>query len=88
MDILTLVIIIALIGIANIGLLLWMKFGATSDTSVNINKSILKFLTDIGAGYPSQSNVHPANHGVQPHQTMGIRPNTYPGVSCRRYNLT
>ena len=47
MDILTLVIIIALIGIGNIGLLLWMKFGATSDTSVNINKSILKFQTSI-----------------------------------------
>ena len=47
MDILTLVIIIALIGIANIGLLLWMKFGATSDTGVNINKSILKFQTSI-----------------------------------------
>ena len=47
MDILTLIIIIVLIGIGNIGLLLWMKFGTTSDTSVNINKSILKFQTSI-----------------------------------------
>ena len=47
MDILTLSIIIVLIGIGNIGLLLWMRFGPTSDSSANINKSIIKFQTSI-----------------------------------------
>ena len=47
MDILTLFIIIALIGIGNIGLLLWMRFGPTSGSSANINQSILKFQTSI-----------------------------------------
>ena len=47
MDTLTLFIIITLIGIANIGLLLWIKFGPTADSSTKINKSILKFQTSI-----------------------------------------
>ena len=47
MDTLTLFIIITLIGIANIGLLLWIKFGPTADSSAKINKSILKFQTSI-----------------------------------------
>ncbi len=47
MDTLTLSIIITLIGIANIGLLLWIKFGPTADSSAKINKSILKFQTSI-----------------------------------------
>ena len=47
MDILTLFTIIAIIGICNIGLLLWMRYGPTSDSSDNINKSILKFQTSI-----------------------------------------
>ena len=47
MDNQILLIIIALIGISNIAFLIWSKFGSTSDSSKNINKSILKFQTSI-----------------------------------------